>query len=246
MRGRGGEDRADGRFSTAGRSDPAAPRVELGFARDGGIRIGVARGASVAACIDTLADKLVGELGTELPPLAPDAGERLEMQRLGAASYVLLVRYRAIVRHFLTLNLPDNTALAASARELVAADPAWPRAYALLAMLEGRTTPEARAVLDAARVSADPARDPRGARLLEVYDRMARGEVGSAYDLLVVMVEPADTDVLVVFHAAQLAIAMQRADEATALARRLHYDHPELAFGADLAELCRRAGRDAI
>jgi tetratricopeptide (TPR) repeat protein len=239
------DDRADRKFSIATRPDPTATRIDLEFVCDEAIQIDTVTGSSIAVCVDALADRLVARLGTDLPPPSPSARERLEMQRLGATSYPLFLRYRSILRGYLATNLPDNGPLVVRARELVAADPAWPRAHALLALLEGRTTPEAQIVIAAGLAAADPLRDPRGARLLDANDRICRGEFEAAYEVLVAMIDPEIDDLLAIFCTAQLAVVLQRADEATALARRLHHDHPELAFGADLAEIFRRAGRDS-
>jgi len=238
------DDRADRRFSLATRPDPTATRIDLEFACGDTIQIDTATGSSIAACVDALADRLVAQLGTDLPPPSPSPGERLAMQRLGASSYPLFLRYRALLREFLSTNLPDHRPLAGLARELVAADPAWPRAHALLALTEGRSTPEAQAVIATGIATSDPVRDPRGARLLEAIDRICRGEFEAAYELLFAMLDPDVDDLLAVFCTGQLADGLQRADETTALARRLHHDHPELAFGADLAEMFRRAGRE--
>jgi hypothetical protein len=112
-------------------------------------------------------------------------------------------------------------------------------------MLEGRTTAEARAAIAAGLANGDPLRDPRGARLLEAIHRLVRGEFEAAYELLVAMLDAEVDDLLAIYQTACLALVLQRADETTALARRLHHDHPELSFGADLAEMFRRAGRDA-
>jgi hypothetical protein len=184
-------------------------------------------------------------LGAELPMLGPDPEEAAAMLRIGAASFELFRRYRAILHQFYSTSFADSRALAASARELVALDPGWAHSYALLALLEGRLTPEALHTGQTALARADAARDPAGMKLVDAFVRIARGELDAAYDLLVDVAAADDTDLLAAANAVVIAVVLHRTDEATAMTRRLHHDYPDLVFGVDLADVFRRGGRDA-
>jgi serine/threonine protein kinase/tetratricopeptide (TPR) repeat protein len=231
--------------------------IELAFAREGErFRIEARRrgdpqvlvsaaAASVAGAARELAGALEARLGAGLPPLGPDPDELEAMRRIGASSVQLFRRYRNALHAAHGTTLPDAHALTAAARELVAADPAWAHAHALLAFLEGSTTPAGREVSAAGRAAASAARDPSGTSLLRAFELLGAGEAEAAYPLLEDVVRGNDADLLAAEALLNAAVVLHRAEEATALARRLHAQHPELMFGTDLAEAFRREARDA-
>ena len=246
-------DREDQRFHV-GRSDDATwielsvsradDRVMLEARADDGRLLTWAAARSVAGAARTLADYLASELGAGLPPVLPDSAELAEMRRIGAASIELLRRYRNLLHAYYATNKPDTRALAAAAKKLVTDDPAWAHAHALLAMLEGITTDAARDVLVAARGLASHTRDQSGVALLDALEQFRSGDLETTCDLMDEVVRGDETDLLAGALLLLPTAILQRTEEAAAMARRLHIQHPELAFGVDLAETLRRRARD--
>jgi serine/threonine protein kinase/tetratricopeptide (TPR) repeat protein len=250
-------DREDRRFEVD-HADGAA-WIDLAFSRDGeGFRIEARRrgeaqvlasasAVSVAGAARELAGALEARLGVTqelLETLEPEPGELESMRRFGGVSVRLFRRYRNLVHASFVTWLPDAPRLAAAAREIVAVDPAWAHPHALIAFLEGTSTEAGCAALAAARAAASAARDPSGAELLRGLDLFARGDVEAALEVFDGAFRRNDTDLLAGQMLSMCAVLLHRIEEAAATMRRVHILHPNLVFGADLAVLLRREGRD--
>jgi hypothetical protein len=133
----------------------------------------------LTALIDPHAGPL--RLGTGHKPSGPTSDELEAMRRIGATSAELYGRYLHVLHALHATCLPDLHDLATAMREIVAADPGWAHAHALLAIIEGQTTDAARATIAAARSFADPGRDPSGMQMLDVLDSLGRGEPEAAF-----------------------------------------------------------------
>ena len=171
--------------------------------------------------------------------------ELAAQKRLGASTQAAYAGYEQVVHEYLSTSLPDSYELADAARAVIAADPEWAHPYALLVHLQGKVTEAARTTLADARRHADPQRDPSGFELIAAYEHVARHDFASAFDLMLGVSHRDPSDLLAAYESVLTAVALQRSDEATAITRRLHRDYPQLMFGIDLAEACRRAGRDS-
>jgi predicted Ser/Thr protein kinase len=184
------------------------------------------------------------QLGATLDPAGPDAEEREAMRRLGAASVELFRRYRRVLHAFHATSLPDLPALAAAVREILAEDPAWAHAYALLAVIEGQSTDAARDVLAAARVAVSAARDLSGMQLLGALELSARGEPEAALQAAGGVLRQDRADLLAAHVLSSWALLARRSEESLAIAQPLHAAFPELSFGMNIAEVLRWEGRD--
>ena len=244
------------RFHVVERSDDAA-RIDLLVTRAGDqLRIDAVNAAdarvlasasasSVAGAAHPLAAALGGKLGAGLKPAGPEPEELEEMRRIGTTSVAVFRRYRRILRaHFATI-LPDLSALAAAARELIADDPTWAHPYALLATIEGQATDAARDALAAARRAASAARDPLGFQLICALELAAQGDPEAALHATSELRRNDGTDLLVGPLLASWAMLTRRTEEGIAAIRRLHAKFPELSFGMDLAEWLRCEARES-
>jgi tetratricopeptide (TPR) repeat protein len=184
------------------------------------------------------------QLATEPDPARPDAEEREAMRRIGAATVELFRRYCRVLHALHATSLPDIPALAAAVRGIVAEDPAWPHAYALLAVIEGQSTDAARDVLAAARIAASAARDLSGMHLLGALELAARGEPDAAFQAAGDVLQEDRADLLAAHLLASWALLARRNEECLAIIRPLHAAFPELTFGMYIAEVLRWEGRD--
>ena len=256
--------REDRRFEVDRTED--ATWIELALARDGaGFRIearlrgeppvlaagaappvlAAAAAPSVAGAARELAGALEAELGGGLASIDPAPAELAELRRLGARSLPQLRRYRNLLHACFATRMPDAHGLIAATRALVADDPEWAHPHALLAYLEGLGTPASAEVLAAARRAADAARDPSGTSLVRALELFGAGDAAGAYGVLDAALRDNPTELLGCVVCSMTAVLVHCTEEAMALLRRLHAQHPDLAFGADLAEALRREGRDA-
>jgi len=203
-----------------------------------------ASASSVAGAVRALTNMLETEFGADCEPVGPDAEELEAMRSIGATSAALLRRYRRVLHAHFATSLPDLTALAAEAREIIADDPEWAHAYALLVTIEGQATEAARTVLATARRAARAARDPSGMQLIGALELSARGDPEAAFQLEHEAFRQNGKDLLAGALLASWAMLARRSEEAAAITQQLHVAFPELSFGADLALWLRCEGRD--
>jgi predicted ATPase/predicted Ser/Thr protein kinase len=249
-------EREDRRFHVVERKDDAT-WIELAIARTGDqLRIdalhaaearilGSTSASSVAGAVHALGGLLMEKLGTGLGVVGPDTAELEAMHRIGATSVELFRRYSRVLRALHATSLPDRRALAAAARALIAEDPMWAHPYALLAIIEGQTTYDARDALAAARSAASARRDPSGMQLIGALEQGARGELDAALAAAGEVFHKDETELLAGTVIVRWARLAQRTEEVVAITGHLHGRFPELGFGMELAELLRREGRDA-
>ncbi len=203
-----------------------------------------AAASSIVRVVSALVDQIAQEICGTLPSLGPSPDERADMERLGAASFDLYQQYRAVLRDYYSSSLPDVTQLATVVRTIVAADPSWAHAYALMILLEGKTTANARRTVAAARETALATRDPSGSKLVDAFELISASNQEAAFELLMDLSQANPGDLIVGAELLIYAATLQRTDEARAMARQLHAAYPELVFGMDLADALRRSGRD--
>jgi tetratricopeptide (TPR) repeat protein/predicted Ser/Thr protein kinase len=248
-------DREDRRFHVVERKDDAT-WIELAIARAGDqLRIDAlhaaearilasASASSVAGAVHALAGLLMEKLGAGLGVVGPDAGELEAMHRLGATSVELFRRYSRVLHALHATSLPDRRALATATRGIIAEDPMWAHPYALLAIIEGQTTYDARDALASARATASAKRDPSGMQLIGALEQGARGELEAALQTAGEVLQRDETELLAGTLLARWARLAQRTEEVVAITGHLHARFPELGFGMELAEVLRREGRD--
>jgi len=248
-------DREDRRFHVVERRDDAT-WIELAIARTGDqLRIDAlhaaearilasASASSVAGAVHTLGGLLMEKLGAGLGVVGPDAAELEAMHRIGATSVELFRRYGRVLHALHATSLPDRRALAAAVRAIISDDPMWAHPYALLAIIEGQTTYDARDALGAARASASARRDPSGMQLVGALEQGARGELDGALAAAGEVFRQDETELLAGMLLVRWARLAQRTEEVVATTQHLHARFPELGFGMELAEMLRREGRD--
>jgi serine/threonine protein kinase/tetratricopeptide (TPR) repeat protein len=240
----------DRRFHLAS-GDRTAQQIDLVAHHDGGelkidatcdgIVVGSATATSIHEATRSIARALT-ELAPPEPSLPADPDEEREMRRLDVTSVGVYRRYRRAIDVLLSSSFADSRSLTVDVETAIAEDPQWPRAYALLVMLYGVHTPDAISTLAGARATLSGDRDRTGMRLLEALDLLRSDQHEASFAILGELFQTDAHDPLVGTLLMRLALVLQELDDAGAVARKCHQEHPDLWFGFDLAECFYRTG----
>jgi tetratricopeptide (TPR) repeat protein len=200
-------------------------------------------GASAAQAVDRLVDELDATVGAGREPRPLSPAEAAEVTRVGAPSFEALRSFHRLEARFFAYSSVDLPPIEHELVELIRADPGWAHPYVLLAIVQGRDTPAARATIADGLAKADPARDEPGRAMLAVLAPLRPQDLAErlpAFEAARLGHPDEMTSGMVLAYAYFNA---GRPSDREAIFRALHEAHPELQFGEFVTADLRGLGR---